>query len=85
MIHRGEPWGNVCSAIHIVADDGGAYHRPMTTQRTHAVAGKTWIPLDGKPLADAEWPYVLRSIGDQRPGPGHVTWLRQIDVIRIGA
>ena len=40
--------------------------------------------VDGKPLADAEGPYALRSLGDQRPGPRHVKWLKQIDVIRIG-
>lgn len=41
--------------------------------------------VNGKPLADAEGPYALRALADSRPGPRHVKWLKQIEVIRIGS
>lgn len=41
--------------------------------------------VDGRPLADSEGPYALRSLGDLRPGPRHVKWLKHIEVIRIGS
>ena len=40
--------------------------------------------IDGKPLPDAEGPCALRSLGDLRPGPRHVKWLKQIEVVRVG-
>jgi len=41
------------------------------------------IERDGKPLLDGEGQFALVSLADERPGPRHVKWLRQIDVRRI--
>jgi DMSO/TMAO reductase YedYZ molybdopterin-dependent catalytic subunit len=39
--------------------------------------------VDGKSLTEAEGPCVLRSLGDIKPGPRHVKWLSQIEVIKV--
>ena len=38
---------------------------------------------DGKPLQDGEGQFALVSLGDDRPGPRHVKWLRSVDVRRV--
>jgi DMSO/TMAO reductase YedYZ molybdopterin-dependent catalytic subunit len=38
--------------------------------------------INGKPLPDSEGPCALRALGDIRPGPRHVKWLRQIEVVK---
>lgn len=38
---------------------------------------------DGRPLADDEGRFALRSFHDTRPGPRHVRQLRAIDVVRV--
>jgi DMSO/TMAO reductase YedYZ molybdopterin-dependent catalytic subunit len=40
---------------------------------------------DGKPLRDGEGRFALVSLGDERPGPRHVKWLKEIQVRRIDA
>lgn len=38
--------------------------------------------IDGRKLPETEGPYALRSFGDIKPGPRHVKWLQQIEVIK---
>lgn len=39
--------------------------------------------LNGKALPDDEGPYALRAFGDSKPGPRHVKWLDQIEVMKV--
>jgi len=38
--------------------------------------------INGKPLPESEGPCALRALGDIRPGPRHVKWLKQIEVVK---
>ncbi len=52
----------------------------------NASAGEHILVITGKnnePLPASEGPFVLRALGDIKPGPRHVKWLEQVEVLLI--